>query len=370
MLAQDATALATAILVLVCLLASALVRGELRGEPERPYLMAFFLFALTFFLAHYNPSKFDGYYFQLFRNVVGASFAFTLPAALCKRERAVIHFRLLVILFVIDLSLILFGSNPTYSNYVFAGLAIGVGLLVMIRKQNLNIAETGLIIVLTAMFLLLVVELFVLPIDIDKDKHYRFGFIWVLISLPAYICAVTVCLLLSYKIEVNDKLKELASLDALTGIANRRSGFSQIEKHVSMLRRNHNSAAVIMADIDHFKQVNDTYGHLFGDKVIATFADIIKQELRDYDVCCRYGGEEFLLFLPNVQIDTAMGVAERIRSKLMVTAIKFGDKETSVTASFGVALWQLQQVMEINIERADKALYQAKEGGRNCVRVD
>lgn len=124
---------------------------------------------------------------------------------------------------------------------------------------------------------------------------------------------------------------------------------------------------VIMADLDHFKSVNDSYGHQVGDEVIKTFARCMLEGVREYDVVCRYGGEEFLIFLPSVYLAQAEEVAQRIRTKLHSEKIEAPSASFNVTASLGIAFGTSTLSIDQVINNADKALYHAKQNGRNAV---
>lgn len=157
-----------------------------------------------------------------------------------------------------------------------------------------------------------------------------------------------------------EETKTVSLHDPLTGLANRRFLQIQLEKSLEAARRYGEALSVIMLDIDHFKNFNDTYGHPEGDKLLAKVAEIIAQEIRRPDYVFRYGGEEFLVLLPATDQDAAGGVAERLRA-----AVETG---AGVTISLGVAMLQETiQDKETLIEAADHALYRAKQGGRNRV---
>ena len=123
-----------------------------------------------------------------------------------------------------------------------------------------------------------------------------------------------------------------------------------------------------MIDIDHFKDVNDNYGHAAGDQVIINIANILKDNLREYDIVGRLGGEEFCMFLPNIEIDVATGIAERVRNKVAELTTAFKSHSITITVSIGLTVIKDAEVSINNIlRRADKALYQAKNSGRNKV---
>ncbi|NJP05695.1 MAG: diguanylate cyclase [Chloroflexaceae bacterium] len=165
----------------------------------------------------------------------------------------------------------------------------------------------------------------------------------------------------------------LANVDPLTGLANRRCFFEMAEKIAIQARQNAKSLSIILLDIDHFKRINDTYGHLFGDEVLRQVAARCKANLRANDISARYGGEEVIVLLPQTCPTAAWFIAERIRLVIGRSAITCQQHilAATVTASLGVATWN--GIGEINIERligqADQALYQAKSSGRNQVNM-
>ncbi len=169
-----------------------------------------------------------------------------------------------------------------------------------------------------------------------------------------------------------DTLKELAIKDSLTGIYNRRYINEKLPLDLINARLSDYSISIIMVDIDFFKKVNDTYGHLIGDCVLKGFANTLKRCLmRENDWVARYGGEEFLICLPGAPLSFAAKLAENVRRKIESTTNDCGDVKISVTASFGVASITPKCVttMDELIENADKKLYEAKRNGRNRVEV-
>jgi diguanylate cyclase (GGDEF)-like protein len=166
----------------------------------------------------------------------------------------------------------------------------------------------------------------------------------------------------------NHELKALATRDPLTGCFNRRTLFAEFEKHWETSERSKRPLACMMVDIDHFKDINDEYGHSAGDQVLKGIAETLRQTARRSDFVCRYGGEEFCILLPQVDLDEALQAAERFREAL--TAEPFGG--IKVTASFGVSARCLgaKHPQEL-LDEADKALLAAKRSGRNrSIRFD
>ena len=162
-------------------------------------------------------------------------------------------------------------------------------------------------------------------------------------------------------------LEKHAVTDSLTGMINHEHVISELQKAVSTAQLEQFSLCVVMADIDHFKSVNDNYGHLAGDGVLKEVAKRIKNSLRGFDIVGRYGGEEFLLILHRAELATARMVAERIRSRIAATPFDLPEALLDVTISMGVAMAKPDESVNSLIERADKALYNAKENGRNQV---
>jgi diguanylate cyclase len=166
-----------------------------------------------------------------------------------------------------------------------------------------------------------------------------------------------------------ERIKHEVVIDPLTRAYNRRAFDERIAQEISSFRRYGNPSSLIMMDIDHFKHVNDSYGHRTGDGVLRVVAGILKKEIRDMDVLCRYGGEEFALILPHTALAAAVDVADRLRRKIAESRFSFKGRRFHVTASFGVAELSPDDTVESYIQRADAALYRAKEEGRNCVRA-
>ncbi|MCA1971111.1 MAG: sensor domain-containing diguanylate cyclase [Rhizobium sp.] len=165
------------------------------------------------------------------------------------------------------------------------------------------------------------------------------------------------------------ELKRLAETDPMTGLLNRRA-FKEIAEHAITIGNRHGSSySLILFDLDHFKSVNDTYGHDAGDAVISQFAEIIRSSVRNHDLAGRWGGEEFIVFLPDVGDGNARWTAERIRRD--VAEFPFGDalgKELHMTVSAGIASSENAKLtLPSLITRADHALYRAKALGRNKV---
>lgn len=166
-----------------------------------------------------------------------------------------------------------------------------------------------------------------------------------------------------------EKLQKLAITDGLTKLHNSRSFYSQLEVEVDRYNRYKHPLSLLLLDIDHFKQYNDSYGHLEGDKVLVRISQMIRSCLRKLDTAYRYGGEEFTVILPETSCEEAVLVAERIRN--VVESEKFehenGQSTMPLTISIGVTQYTEKEELSSFIQRADKAMYLSKQQGRNMV---
>ena len=160
-----------------------------------------------------------------------------------------------------------------------------------------------------------------------------------------------------------------ATMDALTGLNNRRQFEVRLSEQYSAANRQNTPLCAIMIDIDYFKKFNDTYGHAMGDEVLRTTANVIKNQLREYDIPSRYGGEEFCILLPQTNINEAKIVAERLRSAVEESEISVNGTKIRLTISVGLAELDIKDMAEDLYMKADSALYKAKESGRNRVEV-
>lgn len=167
--------------------------------------------------------------------------------------------------------------------------------------------------------------------------------------------------------EMERKLHELSVKDELTGMYNRRYFQSKFEEEIIRSERYQHDLSLIMIDLDHFKQVNDTYGHVAGDYVLKEIGRAIESSIRRTDISARLGGEELAVLLPETKQSDAYEVAERIRLKIMELEFEVEQGVFKVTASLGVTTQSEGFVIEQMLEEADRALYAAKENGRNKV---
>ncbi len=164
-----------------------------------------------------------------------------------------------------------------------------------------------------------------------------------------------------------EKVKQEIIIDPLTRTYNRRAYDEKIKQEMMGFQRYSRPTALAIVDIDHFKNVNDTYGHRTGDGVLRILSGVMKKEIREIDVLARYGGEEFALILPHTSYEQALDVTERIRRKVEESRFTYKSKPFSVTISIGVGTLRAEDTLETYVERVDQALYRAKNSGRNRV---
>lgn len=165
-------------------------------------------------------------------------------------------------------------------------------------------------------------------------------------------------------IKKNEQIEHLASQDPLTNLYNRYK-FSKLFdlSHRAMVERE-GVMALVMVDVDFFKKINDTYGHGVGDRVLVAIAELFMSHLREEDIICRWGGEEFVLLLPSANLHNALALAEKLRVQIQKMEI---EPVNTISASFGVTQLRAEDNLKSVVDRADAALYRAKSAGRNCV---
>lgn len=167
------------------------------------------------------------------------------------------------------------------------------------------------------------------------------------------------------------EMRTLASYDTLTGLLSRHAFFESANSHVSLANRNKSEFVVLVMDLDHFKSINDHFGHPAGDAVLRLFGDVVNSVARRSDVVGRIGGEEFAMILPSTSTASALEFSNRLHKAIRQAVLKYGDSIIRYTASMGLAssTSENENDLEELLARADKALYEAKRNGRNQTRV-
>ncbi|MFW2374558.1 MAG: diguanylate cyclase [Gammaproteobacteria bacterium] len=164
-------------------------------------------------------------------------------------------------------------------------------------------------------------------------------------------------------------VSKVCAVDHLTGVWNRYAMSHRLNQEHERVRRNGEHCVIAIMDFDHFKNINDRFGHIAGDKVLKVVMNHLSHQIRQYDVIFRYGGEEFLFLLPNTELDEATEILERLRSNIKQLPIEMDGDTIHVTVSIGVAAMEAEINVHDTIELADNALLTAKMSGRDCVQV-
>jgi len=167
-----------------------------------------------------------------------------------------------------------------------------------------------------------------------------------------------------------EQIQEIARTDEMTGLLNRRALFEFGDYEISRSNRLNRPMAVAMMDLDNYKEINDSYSHIVGDKVLKEVSRLLREKVRNIDIICRYGGDEYVIIMPETDLDDAIKAMERVRKKLERTVIKVDNINFHITACFGITFHatNLPSLVEM-IEEADRAMYAAKDSGRNCLRI-
>ncbi len=166
-----------------------------------------------------------------------------------------------------------------------------------------------------------------------------------------------------------EELSELVSTDALTGLFNFRHFKTILQAEMDRSKRSGIPTSLVLVDLDHFKAVNDTYGHEIGNRALKHVAEILTGEVRTTDIVCRYGGEEFAMIFPETHLNLAVKVADRIRQRINDNPLPIDDGEISLTASMGASVYMKTSILDLVdfVDSVDKYLYEAKQSGRNCI---
>jgi diguanylate cyclase (GGDEF)-like protein len=267
------------------------------------------------------------------------------------------------------------GALSLVSGIVLAGAPI-VGFILFDRRAVLGGFAIALLILFGAALLSAFGHIPYAPLRVSEAVGGQASPFWVISMLLVFAIPHLVVLfsLSAYVIhrwhQREDEIKRMAIIDALTDVANRRWIMDELERELERSVRTGQPLSLMMLDIDHFKRFNDRFGHQAGDSVLQTVAAILQASLRNPDRVGRYGGEEFLLLLPDTDAARAADVAERCRQELAGTPLLAHRREpVYITASLGVSSTRGEHRVDELIHAADEALYRAKDAGRNQVRV-
>jgi len=225
-----------------------------------------------------------------------------------------------------------------------------------------------------SIFLAIICLVLFLPADLLSSANYASAFKLRLIYAFMTVTFLSACYEYSreqsYKdtLELSKQYEQLAYTDQLTKLCNRRGALTKLELEQPRIARNKEPLSVILCDIDHFKRVNDQYGHSAGDAVLIRIGEIFTKLIREQDTIARWGGEEFLFILPQTPADNAAILAEKIHQALQNELVLFDDVSIAITVSMGIEQMNAHQAIDEVINHADKYLYEAKNAGRNQTR--
>lgn len=208
---------------------------------------------------------------------------------------------------------------------------------------------------------------------VEKDESVALAEVRQMLYVNLGICLVVTLLVLMlmnvYLGRYQQRIETMAATDELTGMLNRQAFTILMTRMLSVRARAPMPISVLMVDLDHFKQINDRYGHAAGDRVLCRVAQQLQQGLRKSDIAVRWGGEEFLVVLDECEIEEARKIAEKVRLRIEQESMNIGGVQVALTVSVGISQFSTKELIEQTISRADAALYQAKSSGRNRVCV-
>ncbi len=166
-----------------------------------------------------------------------------------------------------------------------------------------------------------------------------------------------------------EEQRQKALIDPLTGLPNRAAWGERLDHEVGQWQQHGNTLLIAILDLDHFKRINDNYGHLAGDKVLKIIASVLRKNLRGSDFIARFGGEEFVLLMPGTSVAAGLKLAETLRAAIEACPFHFKGERVTITVSLGVSAFKVGERSDHVLKRADEALYRAKNAGRNRVEV-
>lgn len=207
-----------------------------------------------------------------------------------------------------------------------------------------------------------------IQLEPSKSLYFTSSMVLAAAGYAAYQATLVFALLNAWHSR-EQKVRRQSATDPLTGLANRREVLQYLERYLLSMQRSEDRVALLMLDIDHFKKINDSHGHQIGDQALVSVSHALRECVRNHDLVGRYGGEEFLIILPNADIRTAEDIAQRCCTAVRAIRLALGEATLPLTASVGVVSRAAQDIEDIDsfIRIADDAMYAAKEAGRNRV---
>lgn len=340
------------------------------------FAVAYVLFASGFLVTHLMPA--NAFYLFHATQVFYSMGIVLFLASLCDRVGVQLNLPVFAGVYIVSalvLAIAVGTSGDVGPRLIIVnngyGAMFAIGMATLLLAQRRSMIDVAIIVVLgfqTADHLIrpnltLLFESSI-PAEVYRDSIY-YSIIGLVLGVKS---VATAMLLIGATIaEWNANVRASGERDALTGLLNRGAFEAKLRRQLSLAQAEGNSLSLVVADIDHFKQVNDIFGHQAGDSAIRHFAELIASQIRDTDVAGRIGGEEFCVLVWDCEEDAAHRLAERIRQTLAASPIEGLRADLRLTASFGVAGWQTYERYVQLFARADAALYAAKQAGRDRV---
>lgn len=305
--------------------------------------------------------------FVLAATLFFASFIYFIGFYVCKKHHdirlssAIILYSLYLLMFFLVLTGGVAQTGPLWI-YIVAPVSLFIHGF---RRGLLDIA----------VFVLIITAIMFLPQDLIHHADYpiefklRLVYSFLTVTFLSALYEFTRDHALRQSIELSHKYQLLAHFDPLTNLSNRRIAYDILKREQSRINRNKEVLSVLLCDVDHFKRINDKYGHNAGDIVLVELAKIFTTQVRKQDCVSRWGGEEFLFILPQTSAKNAAIIAEKIRLCVERHQIKYQDNNINVTISIGIAQFEDASNIDEVINNADKSLYLAKESGRNQIQL-
>ncbi len=368
---QLSVSLSVIVVSIVMFIASLLFKDKEGDKPARFAFRLFYFFAAIFFITISANLRYPSRGLELLGDVSLVVLNASLVIGVLWRSKSVIAPSLVVGLacgyFIAELIMTANSLQLAYSYNLVCSLICAYALLN--RSQGRNVGDQGMaaIFLVNAVFLLINLASFYGLLD---TSYYSQFTLVIFIFAPAYLAGLTLFLFSSYMLDAHKALKIQATTDPMTGLYNRRFFLKEANRVLKSCERYDEPVCMMMCDIDHFKEINDNFGHKVGDLALIEFSKVLRGSLRAGDILARYGGEEFVVILPQTFSHQACNVAERMRSETEQLTIATEKGKLTFTASFGICQVKNFQEIEVSIHQADKAMYQAKTAGRNLVKQE
>jgi diguanylate cyclase (GGDEF)-like protein len=354
-----------------------------RRDPSATWIaiiaVGYFSSALGFFIFHFTDDP-NGITAIVLMHLCYSLGTISLVWGICARYGQPINHRLYIAIAVTGMILMIgasFGVDYNarlYTANACYGLILALGTQTAARKAGTELLDKAIILLLAiGTFQFFVRPLVAIMVEGSMTAgEYRETPFYALMVVSLALAAVSLALILlgAALTDQTKAVREDAERDALTGLKMRGPFEAQAIAMLNRARDKDVPVSVIVADIDHFKRVNDIWGHQVGDTAIASFGDLLRSTIRDTDIAGRIGGEEFCILVWNCPKEPTLNLAERIRARFEQLPIEGISDDVRLTASFGVAQWVTDEGYGRLFARADAALYRAKEGGRNCTSAD